>query len=84
MTGARQDPSVRAPTIGQTNPFEPIRDEIELALDHLAVAGEQDDRQQAAECYRKVIAFIREHPDDYDPDFEDVLVKVVDRLDPSV
>jgi hypothetical protein len=25
---------------------------------------------------------IREHPDDYDPDFEDVFVKLIDRLDP--
>jgi tetratricopeptide (TPR) repeat protein len=38
--------------------------------------------QQAADCYRKVIAFIKEHPDDYEPDFEDVFVKLVDRLDP--
>ena len=27
---------------------------------------------------------IREHPDDYDPNFEDVFVKLVDRLDPLV
>jgi tetratricopeptide (TPR) repeat protein len=38
--------------------------------------------QQAADCYRKVIAFIREHPDDHEPDIEDVFVKLVDRLDP--
>ena len=42
------------------------------------------ENRQAAECYRKVIAFIREHPDDYDPNFEDVFVKLVDRLDPPV
>ena len=40
------------------------------------------DNRQAADCYRKVIAFIREHPDDYDPEFEDGFVKLVDRLDP--
>jgi tetratricopeptide (TPR) repeat protein len=40
------------------------------------------DKQKAADCYRKVIAFIKEHPDDYEPGFEDVFVKLVDRLDP--
>jgi hypothetical protein len=29
-----------------------------------------------------VIAFIKEHPDDYEPGFEDAFVKLVDRLDP--
>jgi len=40
------------------------------------------DSRQAADCYRKVIAFIRDHPDDYEPSFEEVFVKLVDRLDP--
>jgi hypothetical protein len=40
------------------------------------------ENRQAADCYRKVIAFVREHPDDYDPGFEDVFVKLVNRLDP--
>jgi hypothetical protein len=40
------------------------------------------DNQKAADCYRKVIAFIKEHPDDYEPGFEDVFVKLVVRLDP--
>jgi hypothetical protein len=44
-----------------------------------------ENRQAAgAECSRKVIAFIREHPDDYDTGFEDVFVKLVNRLDPPV
>jgi hypothetical protein len=30
-----------------------------------------------------MIAFIREHPDDYESGFEDVFVKLVIRLDPS-
>jgi hypothetical protein len=38
--------------------------------------------RQAADCYRKVIAFIREHPDDYERGFEQVFVNLVDRLDP--
>jgi hypothetical protein len=40
------------------------------------------DSRQAADCYRKVIAFIRDHPDDYETGFEEVFVKLVDRLDP--
>jgi tetratricopeptide (TPR) repeat protein len=38
--------------------------------------------RQAAEYYRKVIAFVRAHPNDYDPGFEAVFHKLVDRLDP--
>ena len=41
------------------------------------------ENREAADCYRKVIAFMREHPDDYDPAFEDKFVKLVDKLDPS-
>lgn len=37
----------------------------------------------AADCYRKVIAFIHEHQHDYDPGFEDVFIRLVNRLDPS-
>ena len=40
------------------------------------------DHRQAADCYRKVIDVIRAHPDDYDPEFEAVFQKRVDRLDP--
>jgi tetratricopeptide (TPR) repeat protein len=40
------------------------------------------ENREAADCYRKVIAFMREHPDNYDPDFEDKFVKLVDKLDP--
>jgi tetratricopeptide (TPR) repeat protein len=51
--------------------------------DRLGIVHEaRGNAQQAADCYRKVIAFIKEHPDDYEPDFEDVFVKLVDRLDP--
>jgi hypothetical protein len=33
---------------------------------------------QAADCYCKAIAFIRDHPHDYEPSFEEVFVKLVD------
>jgi tetratricopeptide (TPR) repeat protein len=41
------------------------------------------DNQKAADCYRKVIDFIRAHPDDYDDAFEDIFAKRVDKLDPA-
>ena len=40
------------------------------------------DPRQAADCYRKVIALIRAHPDDYDPGFEDIFHNLVAKLDP--
>jgi len=41
------------------------------------------DNRQAADCYRKIIEFIRDHPDDYEPGFEAIFHKLVNRLDPS-
>jgi len=41
------------------------------------------DNQNAADCYRKVIDFIRAHPDDYDEGFDEVFVKLVEKLDPA-
>jgi len=41
------------------------------------------DNRQAADCYRKIIEFIRAHPDDYEPGFEAIFHKLVNRLDPS-
>jgi hypothetical protein len=38
--------------------------------------------QKAAEAYRKVIEFIRQHPEAHPPGFEDPFVTLVDRLDP--
>jgi tetratricopeptide (TPR) repeat protein len=49
----------------------------------LAIVYEaRGDHHKAADYYRKVIDFIRQHPDQYDPDFEDVFRKRVDKLDP--
>jgi hypothetical protein len=38
------------------------------------------DQKQAADCYRKVIDFIRAHPEQYDPEFEAIFHKLVARL----
>jgi tetratricopeptide (TPR) repeat protein len=41
------------------------------------------DNKQAADCYRKVIDFIREHPDQYeDPELEAAFHRLVAKLDP--
>jgi hypothetical protein len=55
--------------------------DVHDGYDRLGMVYEaRGDKQKAADCYRKVIAFIKEHPDDYEPGFEDVFVKFVDRL----
>lgn len=36
---------------------------------------------EAADCYRKVIEFARARPDDYDPEFVNTFLKLVDKLD---
>ena len=57
--------------------------DVHDGYDRLGMVYEaRGDKQKAADCYRKLIAFIKEHPDDYEPGFEDVFVKLVDRLDP--
>ena len=40
------------------------------------------DKQQAAYYYRKVIEFVRAHPDQYDPEFETTFLRLVEELDP--
>jgi tetratricopeptide (TPR) repeat protein len=57
--------------------------DVHDGYDRLGMVYEaRGDNRQAADCYRKVIEFIRQHPDDCDPGFEDVFAKLVDRLDP--
>ena len=41
------------------------------------------DNKKAADCYRKVIDFVRAHPDDYDEGFDEVFVKLVEKLEPT-
>ena len=57
--------------------------EVHDGYDRLGMVHEaRGENRQAADCYRKVIALARKHPDDYGPGFEDVFVKLVSRLDP--
>jgi hypothetical protein len=62
-----------------TRPSRPPRDllllfsDVHDGYDRLGMVYEaRGENRQAADCYRKVIAFIREHPDDYEPGFEQV------------
>ena len=41
------------------------------------------DHRQAADCYRRAINVIRDHPDTYDPAFEAVFQRLIDRLEPA-
>ena len=41
------------------------------------------DNQKAADCYRKVIEVIRANPENYDPGFEAIFHRLVEKLDPS-
>jgi tetratricopeptide (TPR) repeat protein len=53
--------------------------------DRLGMVHEaRGDRRQAADCYRKVIDFIRERPDRYDAGIVEQFAKLVERLDPPV
>lgn len=51
--------------------------------DRLGMVHEaRGENRKAADCYRKVIAVIRDHPDDYDPEFETIYQQLIDKLDP--
>jgi tetratricopeptide (TPR) repeat protein len=57
--------------------------EVHDGYDRLGMVYEaRGDKKQAAYYYRKVIEFIREHAEDYDPEFEAVFQKLVAELDP--
>ena len=51
--------------------------------DRLGMVHEaRGDSRPAADCYRKVVDFIRQHPDDYEAGMLEQFAKLVDRLDP--
>ena len=47
------------------------------------VCEARGDHHQAADFYRKAINVIRNHPDAYDPAFEAIFQKLIDRLEPK-
>jgi len=53
--------------------------------DRLGMVHEvRGENKQAADCYRKALEIIRAQPENYDPEFAEVFVKLVDKLDPPV
>ena len=59
--------------------------DVHDGYDRLGMVCEaRGDRRQAADYYRKAINVIRDHPDAYDPEFEAVFQKLIDRLEPKV
>ena len=53
--------------------------------DRLGMVHEaRGDSRQAADCYRKVIDFIRQHPDDYDAEVAEQFANLVEKLDPPL
>jgi predicted TPR repeat methyltransferase len=53
--------------------------------DRLGMVHEaRGDSRQAADCYRKIIDFIRHHADEYDAGMVEQFTKLVDKLDPPV
>jgi tetratricopeptide (TPR) repeat protein len=57
--------------------------EVHDGYDRLGMVYEaRGEPKQAADCYRKVIEFIRAHPDQYGPDLHTVFEGMVAELDP--
>ena len=58
--------------------------DVHDGYDRLGMVCEaRGDHRQAADYYRKAINVIRNHPDNYDPEFEGVFQKLIDRLEPK-
>src|SRR4051794_4239753 len=58
--------------------------QVHDGYDRLGMVHEaRGENHQAADCYRKVIEIIRQNPDGYDPEFANVFIKLVNRLDPT-
>ncbi len=58
--------------------------EVHDGYDRLGMVYEaRGQKKEAADCYRKVIEFVREHPDDYEPEFLDTFHRLVAKLDPA-
>jgi tetratricopeptide (TPR) repeat protein len=57
--------------------------EVHDGYDRLGMVYEaRGQNRQAADCYRKVIEFVRQHPGQYDPEFEKLFQSMVAELDP--
>jgi hypothetical protein len=58
--------------------------EVHDGYDRLGMVAEaRGDNKLAADYYRKVIDFVRTHPDQYEPGFADNFHRLVKKLDPA-
>jgi TolA-binding protein len=58
--------------------------EVHDGYDRLGMVYEaRGDTKQAADYYRKVIDFVRAHPDQYEPEFETTFHRLIQKLDPT-
>jgi tetratricopeptide (TPR) repeat protein len=58
--------------------------DVHDGYDRLGMVCEaRGDHCQAADYYRRAINVIRNHPDNYDPAFEGVFQRLIDRLEPA-
>ena len=57
--------------------------EVPDGWDRLGMVHEKrGENAQAADCYRKLVAFVQENPDDFDPSIIDDYTARIDKLDP--
>jgi tetratricopeptide (TPR) repeat protein len=58
--------------------------EVHDGYDRLGMVHEARGQfREAAQCYRKVIEFTRANPEDYDPEFEDIFLALIVKLEAS-
>jgi tetratricopeptide (TPR) repeat protein len=58
--------------------------EVHDGYDRLGMVYEaRGQKKQAADCYRQVIQFVRDHPGQYGPEFADTFHQLVAELDPG-
>ena len=58
--------------------------EVHDGYDRLGMVHEaRGEKRLAADCYRKVVEFVRAHPDQYDPDFAARFEEMIEELDPQ-
>ena len=57
--------------------------DVHDGYDRLGMVYEaRGEHQAAADCYRKVIEFVRAHPELYDPEFAEPFQRLIAKLDP--
>ena len=75
----------RPPSLASYAQEHDERDELTEASNAVVdmVCEARGDHRQAADYYRKAINVIRNHPDNYDPGFEAVFQRLIDRIEPK-